>query len=145
LDLAFSPDGKRVITASVDNMVAIWDALTGELVKTLHGHAGSVLAVASSPDNRHFATASQDGTVKLWDEIKGESKQTLTSDSGAVNSVAYSPDGKHLASASTDGTVQVYALDISELLSLARSRVTRDFTAEECRHYFESDNCPALP
>jgi len=115
------------------------------LLNTLRGHAGSILAVASSPDNRHFATASQDGTVKLWDEINGEGLQTLTSDAGAVNSVAYSPDGKHLASASTDGTVQVYALDISELLGLARSRVTRSLTTEECRHYFQSENCPALP
>ena len=145
LDLAFSPDGNRLITASVDNTVSIWNALNGELLNTLRGHAGSVLAVASSPDNRHFATASQDGTVKLWDEINGEGLQTLTSDAGAVNSVAYSPDGKRLASASTDGTVQVYALDISELLGLARSRVTRSLTTEECRHYFQSENCPALP
>ncbi len=145
LDLAFSPDGKRLITASVDNTVSIWNAINGELLNTLHGHSGSVLAVASSPDNQHFATASQDGTVKLWDEIKAEGLQTLTSEAGAVNSVAYSPDGKHIASASTDGTVQVYALDISELLSLARSRVTRNLTTEECRHYFQSDNCPALP
>jgi len=145
LDLAFSPDGERLITASIDNTVSIWNALNGELISALHGHAGSVLAVASSPDNRHFATASQDGTVRLWDEIKAEGQQTLTSDSGAVNSVAYSPDGTHLASASTDGTVQVYTLDISELLNLARSRVARDLTTEECRHYFQSENCPALP
>jgi WD40 repeat protein len=55
--------------------------------------------------------------------------------------VAFGPDGKHLATASQDGTVQVYALDLSELLS----RVTRPFTAGECRRYFQYATCPPLP
>jgi len=59
--------------------------------------------------------------------------------------VAYSPDGKRLATASEDKTVQVYAIDIRELLNLARSRVTRDFTPDECQRYFQSEKCPPLP
>ena len=59
--------------------------------------------------------------------------------------VAFSPDGKRLATASEDVTVQVYALDGRELLKLARSRVTRTFTAEECQRYFQSASCPPLP
>ena len=145
LDVSFSPDGKRLITAGVDNSVSVWDSVTGEHLRTIRGHAGSVLAIASGPDNIHFATASQDGTVKLWDEFTGDGMQTLAGDSGAVNSVAYSPDGKRLAAANTDGTVQVYALDVSELLSLAHSRVTRNLTAEECKLYFQTESCPALP
>ena len=145
LDLAYSPDGSRLITASVDNTVSVWNAVSGEHLGTLHGHASSVLAVASSPDDIHFATASQDGTVKLWDEIKMQGLQTLSGHSGAVNSVAYSPDGKRLASASTDGTVQVFTLDVYELLNLARSRVTRNLTSEECNHYFQTETCPVLP
>ena len=50
LDLAYSPDGSRLITASVDNTVSVWNAVSGEHLGTLHGHASSVLAVASSPD-----------------------------------------------------------------------------------------------
>jgi len=69
----------------------------------------------------------------------------LSGHSGAVNSVAYSPDGKRLASASTDGTVQVFTLDVYELLKLARSRVTRNLTSEECNHYFQTETCPVLP
>ncbi len=145
LDVSFSPDGKRLITAGVDNTVSVWDSVTGEHLRTMRGHSGSVLAIASSPDNIHFASASQDGTVKLWDELTGEGQQTLAGDSGAVNSVAYGPDGKRLAAASTDGTVQVYALDVSELLNLARSRVTRSLTPEECNEYFQTESCPPLP
>ena len=59
--------------------------------------------------------------------------------------MAYSPDGKRLATASEDGTVQVYAIDIQLLLKLARSRVTRNFTPEECQRYFQSNTCPPLP
>lgn len=62
-----------------------------------------------------------------------------------VSGVAFSPDGKCLAAASWDETVQVYALDLRELLSLARSRVTRTFTTEECQRYFQSATCPPLP
>jgi WD40 repeat protein len=145
LDVSFSPDGKRLITAGVDNTVSVWDAVTGEHLRTIHGHAGSVLAIASCPDNIHFATASQDGTVKVWNEFTGDGLQSLAGDSGAVNSVAYSPDGKLLAAANTDGTVQVYALDVSELMNLARSRVTRNLTADECKQYFQTDGCPPLP
>ena len=59
--------------------------------------------------------------------------------------MAFSPDGKQLVTASEDGTVQVYALDLRELINLARSRVTRSFTAEECELYFQSKTCPPLP
>ena len=75
----------------------------------------------------------------------GKELLTLRGHSGSVNGVAYSPDGKRLATASQDGTVQVYAIDIHELLNLARSRVTRDFTPEECKRYFQSEKCPPLP
>ena len=70
---------------------------------------------------------------------------TLKGHGGSVYSVAWSPDGKRLATASADGTVQVYAIDIRELLNLARSRVTRDLTPEECNRYFQTEKCPPLP
>ena len=58
-------------------------------------------------------------------------------------SVAWSPDGKRLATASEDGTVQIYPIDVRDLLDLARKRVTRDFTPDECELYLQSKKCPS--
>jgi WD40 repeat protein len=112
---------------------------------TLRGHSGAVYDVAYSPDGKRLATASSDHTAKVWDAESGKALLTLRGHSGYVWGVAYSPDGKRLATASEDGTVQVYAIDIQLLLKLARSRVTRTFTSEECKRYFQSETCPALP
>jgi hypothetical protein len=57
--------------------------------------------------------------------------------------VAYDPDGRWLATASIDGTARVYVLSIEELVSLARSRVTRSLTDQECHQYLHLDACPA--
>lgn len=64
---------------------------------------------------------------------------------GTQLGVAFSPDAKRLATASRDGTVQIYVIDPRELLNLAHSRVTRNFTPDDCQRYFQSATCPPLP
>jgi len=143
--IAWSPDGKRLATGNGNFTASVLDGGTGKDLLTLSGHRGYVLSVGSSPDGKRLATASWDQTTKVWNTNGGEELLTLSGHSGPVASVAWSPDGKRLATASHDTTVQVYAIDIRDLMALARERVTAHPSDAACKKYLHVDKCPPLP
>jgi WD40 repeat protein len=110
--VAFSPDGRRLASASDDGTVRLWDPATGATLATLAGHTRRVFAVAFSPDGRRLASASDDGTVRLWDSATGAAQAMLTgSDSpvaSPVQAVAFSADGRRLASGGWDQAVRLW-------------------------------------
>ncbi len=145
--VAFSPDGTRVATTSADGTARIWNSSTGEQLLALRGHNNAVTSIAFNPDGSRIATVSRDGTTKLWDSVTGNELLTFAGDGSGLNDVTFSPDGKLLATGGDNG-VRVYILDIEELTSLARSRVTRELTSEECQKYLhlgQSACAPANP
>ena len=99
LSVAFSPDGRRIVTASMDETAKVWDAETGRELLTLKGHTRSVNSVAFSPDSRRIVTGSSDETAKVWDAETGRELLSLTRHTGEVRSVAFSPDGRRIATA----------------------------------------------
>jgi WD40 repeat protein/transcriptional regulator with XRE-family HTH domain len=139
--LSFSPDGKRLVTSGKDSSARVWDTVSGEMLLTLKGHRGEITGVDYSPDSKRIATASIDSTARLWDAASGEERLALTGHTSGVTGLSFSPDGKRLATSSLDGTVRLYALDIEDLLMLARQRVTRSLTLDECQRYLHTQNC----
>jgi WD40 repeat protein len=94
--VAYSPDGRRIVTGSGDRTAKVWDAETSGEVLALKGHRGEVHGVAFSPDGKRIVTGSIDGTAKLWDAATGRELFALEGHTSQVLDVAYSPDGRRI-------------------------------------------------
>ena len=113
----FSPDGRRIITASEDGMTRVWDAGSGQLLATLRGHTDAVENALFSPDGRRILTASDDGRARVWDADSRQVLATLQGHTGGVQNAAFSPDGRRILTASTDKTARVWNGDSGQLLA----------------------------
>jgi WD40 repeat protein len=119
--VAFSPDGKTLLTGCHDGLARTFDIAKGAVLKAVNAHdkpmPAPIYAVAWTPDGKQFATASYDHSVKLWDaaggtmvrEFKGWTEKTFEQGHReGIFSLAFSPDGKYLATASSDRDVKLW-------------------------------------
>ena len=107
--VAFTPDGKRIVSGSADTTVRVWDAGTGQPVGQPITAPSEVSSVAFSPDGTRIVSGSADTTVRVWDAGTGQPVgQPITGHSNTVDSVAFSPDGTRIVSGSADTTVRVW-------------------------------------
>jgi WD40 repeat protein len=143
LSIAYSSDGTRLVTSGRDFTAKIWDAASGKEQITLRGHTSTVTSARFSPDGTLIATSSRDGTIRLWDAHTGAEKLTLDLDGGAHN-VEFTPDGENLITWDQEG-IKVFTLNVDSLIQIARTRLARSWTLEECQKYLHVDACPSLP
>jgi eukaryotic-like serine/threonine-protein kinase len=105
--VAFSPDGKRVLTGSDDKTARLWEASSGRELERLEGHTDVVRNVAFSPDGKQVLTGSYDGTARLWEASSGRELERFEGHTDQVYSVAFSPDGKQILTNSGNGTMRL--------------------------------------
>ena len=118
--VAYSPNGRHLISGSADRTCRIWDAETGVAVgEPLRGHTEYVLSVAYSPNGQHIISGSQDNTTRIWDARTGAAVgKPLEGHRFLVSSVAYSPDGRHVISGSWDRTIRIWDAETGAMVGV---------------------------
>ncbi|CAG8549567.1 13029_t:CDS:2, partial [Acaulospora colombiana] len=106
--VSFSPDGSKIISASDDTTMRIWDVTTGTALSTFNDSSSLISSVAFTPDGSKIVSGSHNGALKIWDSKTGIVLSILTGHSDVVNSIEISPDGFYIVSASSDKTARVW-------------------------------------
>lgn len=105
-DIAYSPNGTRLVTGGDDGRVILWDGVNGNPVRVMEGHGGlPVTNVAFLPDGNFAVSGSWDLSLILWNLDTGEAVGKFVGHRGVVSTVAISPDGTLALSGSTDGII----------------------------------------
>jgi WD40 repeat protein len=105
--IGFSPDGALLAVCSAHH-VEIIDARSGEVLRLIRGHTGTVADAAFSPDGAVIVTGSYDGTARTWEVATGRPLVTFAGHGSAVYAVAFSPDGTLVVSGSLDETARIW-------------------------------------
>lgn len=116
--MAWSPDGRFVVTGSADRTARIWSVVSGDEPAVLVGHDDRVHAVAWSPDGTRIATASYDRTVRIWDTRSRTEIGVVGVHRDRLTCVAWTADSRSVITGSYDGTVRVWKaeVDLDELM-----------------------------
>lgn len=105
--VAYSPDGRYVLTGSADKTAQLWDASTGLELRSFEGHSEAVRSVAYSPDGRTVLTGSWDHTARIWEATTGRLVLQIVTPS-AVESVAFSGDGREVVTGNRDNVARLW-------------------------------------
>lgn len=113
--VAFSPDGKMLVTACSDGHARLWDSQSGRPLESPPTHTDYVVAVAFSPDSQSLVMGSYDQTATIWDLRSRRVRHTMVGHRGGVTCVAYAPSGHIVATAGIDQTIRLWRADSGQL------------------------------
>jgi len=126
----FSPDAKRILTASFDGTARIWDAGSGQTVTPPMKHSDRIYCAAFSPDGSRVVTASADHTARIWDASNGRALAGPLQHGAEVNSAQFSRDGGRIVTASWDHTARVWDALTGKPITNPLSHKDRVFLAQ---------------
>jgi WD40 repeat protein len=106
--VAFSPNGRYLLSGGKDRKLWLWNLKSGKLVKTFVGHSDIISSVAFSSDSQYAISGSRDRTVRIWNVNSGRLLDTYRGHNGFVSSVNFSSDGRYVLSGSYDKTLQFW-------------------------------------
>jgi eukaryotic-like serine/threonine-protein kinase len=104
---SFSPDGRRVVTASDDGTARIWDAGTGDALLVFR-HESGIISASFSPEGRRVITGSPRPTARIWDAESGQEIRALAGHEGGVTCACFSPSGRQVVTGSMDRTARIW-------------------------------------
>lgn len=110
--MAFSPDGRHLVSGNWWNGVEFWDLRESRRIWSSKGHTSLLYGVAFSPDGKLSVSGSLDNTLKIWDVESGREIRTLDGHTAGVTDVAFSPDGRFILSAGHDQVIRFWNLSI---------------------------------
>ncbi len=111
-----STDKTLLATSAFDGNIHLRHAATGEVIRSLSGHSGSVVDLSFSPDDQQIASASADQTIRVWETATGKELHVLQGHDNVVSGVSFSPCGTQLVSSSYDGSLKLWDLATSRAL-----------------------------
>jgi WD40 repeat protein len=139
----FTRDGASIVGITNSGLVRFHDAVTLEETDLFAPHEVGARDIDLNLDGQMMATVGLDGFARVWDV------DTLTllheiEVGGLPTAVAFAEDDSQLAVTTRHGGVNVFHLDLDNILDVARERLRRDFTEDECRLYFPDGGCPTF-
>lgn len=137
-DLAVSPNGRKIVSAScrilvnigharyeyaadeeemavTENTIMIWDAITGEKLLAFPAHSNYINSISFSPDGKQFVTTSFDRKIKIWNVETGEEMQNMKWKMNSVSQDAvFTPDGNEVVSGHVSGLIKIWDAQTGE-------------------------------
>ena len=122
--VAFSSDGKYVVSGDHGGTIKLWDVSSGREVQTFIGHGGYVESVNLSSNDKYVVAAGEHDIINLWEVSSGNVIKTFKGHSGRFRSVAFSPDGKYVATGGDDKTIKLWEVSTKKVIKTLKGHIS---------------------